>query len=336
VSGQGRRLAAGWPGWAVAVVWLSAGQAFAQPEKHLDPLSWDRNVQKLFRTHCYDCHNTEDANGGIDLERDADPRLIRGNRDTWLGVVHVLTSGEMPPADADPQPTEEDRQLMVQFLEQTLASLNCDSGDDPGPPPLRRLNRTEYDNAVTDLVGLELGLGASFPPDPSSFGFDNIGPALSFSPVQLEQYHAAARKAVAAVRATRLTAPDVYARIFGGPDETDAASARPLIRRLAEQAFRRPLADAQLDRLMAIYEQSRATEDHETALGHVLTAVLISPHFLIRLEHNREAATEPYRIDDHELASRLGFSSGPGRRTRSCGRWRPRGNSPNPERSRPR
>lgn len=307
MSRPGRRLAAGWPGWAVAVACLSAGQAFAQPGKHLDPLSWDRNVQKLFRTHCYDCHDTEDASGGIDLAKDADPLLIRRNRDTWLGAVHVLTTGDMPPTDADPRPSDDERQLMIRFLEQTLTSLNCEVVDDPGPPPLRRLNRTEYDNSVADLLGLELGLAASFPPDPSSFGFDNIGPALSFSPVQLELYHAAARKAVAAVRATRLTAPETHARVFGGPDETDPASARPLIRRLAEQAFRRPLADGQLDRLVAIYEQSRATEDHETALGHVLTAVLISPHFLIRLEHNREAATEPYRIDGHELASRLSF-----------------------------
>ena len=108
---RGRRPGAGWLGCTLAFAWLSAGQGFAQPDKHLDPLSWDRNVQKLFRTHCYDCHNADDANGGVDLKEDADPRLIRRNRDTWLGVVHVLTSGEMPPADANPQPTEEDRRL---------------------------------------------------------------------------------------------------------------------------------------------------------------------------------------------------------------------------------
>jgi len=308
VSPRDSRPAAGWLGYGVLVVILSAGPVRGQPDRHRDPLSWDQNVHNLFRTHCFDCHNADDPNGGIDLAVDEDPRLIRGNRAKWLGVIEALNNRSMPPADAEPRPTEPQRRLMIQFLEQTLASLNCESVDDPGPPPLRRLNRTEYDNAVADLVGLELGLAASFPPDSSSFGFDNIGPALSFSPVQIEQYHDAARKVVAAVRAARLTAPEVHARIFGGPGEMDAAAARPLIRRLAERAFRRPPAAGHLERLAAIYEQSRrADEDHETALGHVLTAVLISPQFLIRLEHTREGVTQPYRVDDHELASRLSF-----------------------------
>jgi hypothetical protein len=293
---------------AVVLVLACVAPAHAQPGRHQDPLSWDRNVGGLFRRHCYSCHNEEETRGDVNLAMDTDPRLILKHHEKWEIASHLLESGDMPPADAATRPTADERKLMLQFLEQTLTDLNCDSVNDPGPPPLRRLNRTEYDNAISDLTGLNLRLAEDFPPDPSSFGFDNIGPALTFSPVQIEQYHAAARKAVQAVIDVRQTSPELYARMFGSPDETDAAATREAIRRFTDRAFRRPAAESFVERLMDIYRKSReADEDHQTAVQHVFAAVLMSPRFLIRVEENRESSNEPYRIDDYELASRLSF-----------------------------
>jgi hypothetical protein len=299
----------GWSKYLAAVaLLLCAASAHAQPGRHQDPLSWDRNVGGLFRRHCYSCHNEEQTRGDVNLAMDTDPRLILKHRDKWEIALHLLDSGDMPPADAATRPSANERKLMLQFLEQTLADLDCDSVNDPGPPPLRRLNRTEYDNAISDLTGLNLRLAEDFPPDPSSFGFDNIGPALTFSPVQIEQYHAAARKAVQAVIDVQDTSPELYARMFGSADETDADATREVIRRFADRTFRRPAAESFIERLMEIYQKSReADEDHQTAVQHVFTAVLMSPRFLIRVEENREQTNQPYRIDDYELASRLSF-----------------------------
>ncbi|MCA9224926.1 MAG: DUF1592 domain-containing protein, partial [Planctomycetales bacterium] len=139
--------------------------------------------------------------------------------------------------------------------------------------------------------------------------FDNIGPALSFTPVQVEQYHAAARAVVKAVTSSRVDAPQLYAKLFGEhspQDETPIETVRQLTQRWCDAAFRRPAGSAIVDKLLAIYEQSRAAkESHELAMGHVLTGILMSPQFLIRIEQNR--GETPYRVDDYELASRLSF-----------------------------
>ena len=107
---------------------------------------------------------------------------------------------------------------MLQFLDDLLGEMDCQEATDPGPPPLRRLNRTEYDNAIHDLTGLDLRLAAeTFPPDPTSYGFDNISSSLSLTPVQVEQYHAAARRVVQELIAARHSTPRIYRRFFGKP-----------------------------------------------------------------------------------------------------------------------
>lgn len=293
---------------AAAMVLFIADSAAAQPDKQNDPLSWDRSVRGLFQRYCYHCHNDERTRGDLNLAADTDPRLILQNREQWETALLMLAGGDMPPPDEKRLPTDEERQLMVQFLEETLTELDCGSIDDPGPPPLRRLNRTEYDNAIEDLTGLSLQLSKDFPADTSSFGFDNIGPALTFTPLQVEQYHQAAKKVVQAVVEKRQSDPQLYTRIFGDSDSPNAAATRTIVQQFASRAFRRPATESFVDRLIEIYRKSRdAEEDHQTALGHVFTAVLMAPQFLMRVEQNREDADEPYRVDDYELASRLSF-----------------------------
>ena len=310
MNGSSTRRRAAWLGGLLigllAVVCPRAAQA--QPGKDKDPLSWDRNLRGMFQKYCHACHNSEHASADVDLAKDTNPRQIAKQREKWRLVSHVLAGGDMPPSDADVRPTPEERELMIRFLDETLGSLNCEKLDDPGPPPLRRLNRTEYDLALSDLLGLELRLAEDFPPDPSSYGFDNIGPALVYSPVQIEQYHAAAQKAARAVSAARESSPEVYERVFGTNERPDPDAARELIRRFADRAFRRPAAEPLVARLTRLYEQGRAAElDHRAAMEHVVTAVLIAPQFLMRVEQTREDESRPYRVDDYELASRLSF-----------------------------
>jgi mono/diheme cytochrome c family protein len=282
--------------------------ANAQPGKHEDPLSWDRNIKELYQRYCYRCHNEEQTRGDVNLAADTDPRLILQAREKWETALLMVEGEEMPPPDQGRIPSEEERKLMVRFLQETLTDLNCEEIKDPGPPPLRRLNRTEYDNVIQDLTGLTLSPAKDFPPDTSSYGFDNIGPALTFTPLQVEQYHSAAQKVIRDVIDERDSNPKIYADMFGESENADIATAQAVIQQFADRAFRRPADNEYVDKLVAIYEQSRAAkEDHQTALGHAFTGILMAPQFLMRVEQNQPKAKEPYRVDDFELASRLSF-----------------------------
>jgi cytochrome c553 len=174
---------------------LDPADCSAQPGKHEDELSWDRKISGLINRYCVRCHNADQARGDVDLARDEHPRLIRQHRKTWETALTMIEDEAMPPENAR-QPDAEERDLLVRFLTETLGEFDCDSVDDPGKPVVRRLNRNEYDLTVLDLTGLDLKLSESFPPDASGYGFDNIGDVLTMSAVQVEQYHAAARRLV--------------------------------------------------------------------------------------------------------------------------------------------
>src|SRR5690606_21852921 len=99
---------------------------------------------------------------------------------------------EMPPTKK-PQPTEEERKRITEWISSEVFNCDCDNPD-PGRVTLRRLNRTEYNNTIRDLLGVKFEAAADFPNDDSGYGFDNIGDVLSLPPILLEKYMAAAEK----------------------------------------------------------------------------------------------------------------------------------------------
>ncbi len=113
--------------------------------------------------------------------------------EVWEKVVRKIRAGEMPPAGL-PRPDQPATQALLTFLEAGLdraASLN----PNPGRIPVHRLNRTEYVNAIRDLLALEVdGRSLLVADDVDQHGFDNIAGVLSISPALMEQYLAAARK----------------------------------------------------------------------------------------------------------------------------------------------
>jgi len=303
--------------------------ARAQPGQQDNPLSYDRNIKGLLRTYCYRCHNEAEPNGGVDLEAYLDPRMIARDPVVWRTVLAQIRSGEMPPEKAK-QPKAEEREWMEQFIELTVGEFDCTATRDPGPTVLRRLNRPEYDRSIRELTGLDLGLSEDFSEDAISYGFRNIARSLTLSPPQVEQYFVAARQVVAALAAgsdraePRLDDSDprrhAYRRTFQvGSDsarsESDASAAvderevaRELLARFATRAFRRDVDDAFVQRLMGLYDEARRRElDHETSIGHGLTAILVSPRFLMRSETPQREDDEPFPLDNFDLASRLSF-----------------------------
>lgn len=282
--------------------------ASAQPGQQDNPLSFDRNIRGLLNRYCYRCHNADEPNGGIDLNSARDPRMIANDPETWRTALAQVRDETMPPDDAR-QPSDHERKLIGDFIEMTVSEFDCDAPRDPGTPTLRRLNRAEYDRSIEFLTGLDLGLADSFPEDAISFGFRNIARSLTLTPLQVEQYHQAARRAIDAVLESKESAPEIYRNVFFvTADDNETHAAKRIIRRFATRAFRRDVDDVQLDRLLSLYETLRKRDiGHEPATGHVLTAILISPRFLMRTEQQRPDHDGPYPVDDFDLASRLSF-----------------------------
>jgi cytochrome c553 len=288
-------------------VLLALTWSLTAAEEKVDPYSFDRSINPLLSKYCYGCHNAEKMKGDIDLKKDENPRLIADNRKVWTTAMQALRDGEMPPKKSAKQPTDEERQRLIAFIDRTLNTIDCATVKDPGRPAVRRLNRVEYDNSIRDLFGLELSPGESFSPDGSSYGFDTIADALSIAPVQVEQYYDAAAKVLDAVFKDRKAMAAVFIR-QAGPGVDARAAAREVIAAFAARAYRKPVPDDHLDQLMGIYDAAAAAKRPFTlSVRAAMHAVLISPRFLIRIEDQDAKATGAYRVGSYDLASRLSY-----------------------------
>jgi hypothetical protein len=160
-------------------------------------------------TACMKCHS-EDAESamalfsGFFLDR-LDVADVAAHPAEWEKVVRKLRTGMMPPA-SEPRPDEAQRQAFIGYLEGALDELAA-RNPNPGRPALHRLNRTEYENAIRDLLALDVDASELLPGDDASFGFDNVAGSLGISPVLVERYaNAAARIARLAVGDVSMTA----------------------------------------------------------------------------------------------------------------------------------
>ncbi len=140
----------------------------------------------LLEQYCSECHNSEDWAGQIAFDTLAFNR-IGADAATWEAVVRKLRAGLMPPK-GNPRPERAELDGMVQWLGTGL-DLAWDAAPNPGAKPAARLNRTEYRNAVRDLLAIDASaLVNTLPADVSAAGFDNIADVLSMSPTLLDAY----------------------------------------------------------------------------------------------------------------------------------------------------
>jgi hypothetical protein len=110
----------------------------------------------------------------------------------WEKVIRKLRMRAMPPQGM-PRPPDAQYDAIVKYMENGRDSL-AETKPNPGRPTLHRLNRTEYANAVRDLLSLEVDVAELLPADDIGYGFDNIGDVLQVSPFLMERYLGAARK----------------------------------------------------------------------------------------------------------------------------------------------
>ena len=152
------------------------------------------HVTKFLSKYCFDCHSGDQAEGGLQLEKYTTEDSILADRKRWEKLFDLVEIEAMPPSDMEDQPTDEERKIVVQWLENKLFNIDCTISRDPGRVTIRRLNRTEYNNTIRDLVGVKFRPADDFPSDDVGYGFDNIGDVLTVSPLLLEKYLAAAEE----------------------------------------------------------------------------------------------------------------------------------------------
>ena len=160
--------------------------------------------------YCVGCHNAKLKTGGLILQG-IDLANVPAGAEVWEKVIRKLRTGSMPPAGV-PRPDAATVNSLASWLED---EIDRDRTAHPHPgrtEALHRLNRVEYQNAVRDLLQLEIDAAALVPADDQSYGFDNIAGVLKMSPTLLERYMGAAREI--SRRAVGVTVPPPTAETF--------------------------------------------------------------------------------------------------------------------------
>jgi len=150
----------------------------------------DRHVRML-NEYCSDCHNLDDFAGGLAFDL-MNPDNLLADAESWEKVLLKLKAGMMPPLGNE-RPDARQVTAFVEALEHGIDNA-WDDHPNSGSPMLHRMNRTEYQNAVRDLLNLPIDASTLFPADASSEGFDNIASVLSVSPALMQSYISAASK----------------------------------------------------------------------------------------------------------------------------------------------
>jgi hypothetical protein len=416
--------------------------------------------------YCIGCHDDQLKKGGLDLES-ISQKDIPEHSAQWEHVIRKFRSRQMPPIGKE-RPPDKTYDEVVASLESTLDHAAAKNPNPGRTETFRRLNRTEYQNAIRDLLALDIDGAALLPKDDVSQGFDNVSVA-NLSPTLLNRYVAAAQKisqmAIGAPRRTpggdtfrvrpditqeehveglplgtrggallpytfprdgeyevqvRLTrdrneeveglrephelevlldrncvksftveppknkdyekvdahlkarmsvtagphqlgvtfrkepsslvetrrqpyqahynmhrhprlTPAIYQVSINGPYESKSpgdtpsrgrifvtlpanageedACAERILSNLIHRAYRRPVTSADLEKPMAFYRKAKAEDSFEAGIEAALSAVLVSPEFLFRIEQDPSgaASNSNYRISDLALASRLSF-----------------------------
>ena len=149
-------------------------------------------ARALVTSYCVTCHNARLKTANLLLDQ-ADAQQVSNAADTWEKVIVQLRSRAMPPSGM-PRPDSATYNAVASWLETELdraASLRPNPGR---PAGLHRLNRTEYANAVRDLLDVEIDPTSMLPPDAQAAGFDTNADALAMEPALLDRYLTAAAR----------------------------------------------------------------------------------------------------------------------------------------------
>lgn len=180
-----RRCAAATAMLAIACAAYAENRAIEAYRTHISP---------ILEQHCYECHGDGYDKGRVAFDAlESDAEILDSS--LWLKVLNNTRAGLMP-ADDNPRLPAAEQETLERWIKRDVFGIDP-AHPDPGRVTVRRLNRVEYRNTIRDLVGVDYNTAYEFPPDDTGFGFDNIGDALSMSPMLMEKYVAAAQAIVA-------------------------------------------------------------------------------------------------------------------------------------------
>jgi hypothetical protein len=266
--------------------------------------SFKDHVTPFVKTYCMDCHGNKKRKAGITFSP------VFGNpgdaafSKQWKQSLANVKAHDMPPDDADKQPTDEERQMFMDWI----GKVKFLSPKDPGPFVIRRLTKVEYGNTLHDLLGVDQAIARELPDEVPGEGYLN-----TLSPLQLEQYLGIANEALNKALAPSGKPPTaVQKRLLGNappPGTDERTEARKVAQSLARTAYRRPASEAEINTLLKVYDLARQNKlAYPDALRLMLKAALVSPQFLfITPVGAAEPSQDIVALDDFQLACRLSY-----------------------------
>ena len=174
--------------FVVSIVSLS-GQSGTPAVRSAPPTA--ETTQTLLDRYCVTCHNDRLKTANLSLQG-LDLATVPDHAELWEKVIRKLRAGVMPPPDL-PRPPLAEYEGLRDWLEAEIDRV-ASTRTNAGSVVLHRLNRTEYANAIRDLLDLQVDVTTLLPPDDSANGFDNIAGSLTISPTLLESYTTAAAR----------------------------------------------------------------------------------------------------------------------------------------------
>lgn len=258
--------------------------------------TFKEQISPFLNTYCIRCHGEKKKKGGVTFEYAIKSPATPTFKTLWQRAVANLKAHDMPPSTEDKQPTEPERQAVLDWV----AGIKFLSPKDPGEFVIRRLSKAEYGNTLHDLFGVDPHIVADLPEEVFGAGYVN-----SVSPLLMEKVLAVTNEVLGRTSAEQQ-------RLFGPApaDEKDRPeAAKKIARSVARRAYRRPPTDSEIDVLMKVYALASANgRSHFDALRLMLKAVLVSPQFLfITPDGVPEAGRDIVPLGDHQLASRMSY-----------------------------
>ena len=271
---------------------------FAGPEE-----TYRDDIKPILRKHCYECHGAEKQKGDLNFENFSDYTSVTEASEVWYNALQRVQAYEMPPKSKGKELGFDEFQRLVRWMRRLPQPEQVDCNQIAsdrtanfyrGYVMSRRLNRSEYANTIRDLFGVEFDLHDALPADGGGGeGFDTTGDALFISSIHIEKYLAAADKVLNAVllEDTKKTTAELKAartRILAakpGSRVEPREAAKKNVAAFARRAWRRPVTDDEVERLLTMFDRASQRGDSFVAsLRLALKGALVSPHFLFLAE----------------------------------------------------